>query len=128
MGAATAIGVCSMPSDSQVPGSPPRGEADWDRIIRSPLYRQMVAEKMRFVVIATLVFLVYYFALLVLVGYWPELMATQVIGVVNIAYLFALSQFFMAWFLAYLYMRIAGRFDHMTVQILRETLGVEGRR
>jgi uncharacterized membrane protein (DUF485 family) len=55
-------------------------------------------------------------------------MATQVIGVVNIAYLFALSQFFMAWFLAYLYMRIAGRFDRMTVQILRETLGVEGRR
>jgi hypothetical protein len=25
-------------------------------------------------------------------------------------------------------MRIAGRFDRMTVQILRETLGVEGRR
>lgn len=117
-----------MPSDSQVPGSPPRGEADWDRIIRSPLYRQMVAEKMRFVVIATLVFLVYYFALLVLVGYWPELMATPVIGVVNIAYLFALSQFFMAWLLAYLYMRIASRFDRMTEQILRETPGVAGRR
>jgi len=88
----------------------------------------MVAEKMRFVVAATLIFVVYYFALLVLVGYWPELMATQVIGVVNIAYLFALSQFFMAWFLAYLYMRIASRFDQMTQQILRETPGLEGRR
>ena len=117
-----------MPTDSRVPESSPRGEADWDRIARSPLYRQMVAQKTRFVVIATLVFVVYYFALLVLVGYWPDLMATQVIGVVNIAYLFALSQFFMAWFLAYLYMRIASRFDQMTVQILRETPGLERRR
>jgi uncharacterized membrane protein (DUF485 family) len=88
----------------------------------------MVAEKTRFVVIATLPFVVYYFALLVLVGYWPELMSRQVIGVVNLAYLFALSQFFMAWLLAYLYMRIASRFDLMTEQILRETLGAEGRR
>jgi uncharacterized membrane protein (DUF485 family) len=64
----------------------------------------------------------------VLVGYWPELMAAQVIGVVNLAYLFALSQFFVAWLLAYLYMRIASRFDRMTEQILRETLGAEGRR
>lgn len=118
-----------MPADSRVAGSHlPHNEADWDRIARSPLYRQMVTEKTRFVALATLLFLVYYFALLVLVGYWPELMATRVIGVVNIAYLFALSQFFMAWLLAYLYMRIASRFDRMTEQVLRETLGAEGRR
>ncbi len=118
-----------MPADSRVAGSPlPPKDADWDRIAQSPLYRQMVAEKMRFVVLATLVFVVYYFALLVLVGYWPGLMTVQVIGVVNLAYLFALSQFFMAWLLAYLYMRIASRFDRMTEQVLRETLGTEGRR
>jgi uncharacterized membrane protein (DUF485 family) len=34
----------------------------------------------------------------------------------------------MAWLLAYLYMRIASRFDRMTEQILRETPGVAGRR
>jgi hypothetical protein len=34
----------------------------------------------------------------------------------------------MAWLLAYLYMRIASRFDRMTEQVLRETLGAEGRR
>jgi uncharacterized membrane protein (DUF485 family) len=118
-----------MSADNGKAGSiPPPKEADWDRIARLPLYRQMVAEKTRFVVIATLIFVVYYFALLVLVGYWPELMSRQVIGVVNLAYLFALSQFFMAWLLAYLYMRIASRFDLMTEQILRETLGAEGRR
>ena len=42
-------------------------------------------------------FVVYYFALPVLVGYAPELMSRPVVGKVNIAYLFALSQFFMAW-------------------------------
>ncbi len=118
-----------MPGDSRAAGSSLlHNDADWDRIARLPLYRQMVAEKTRFVAIATLLFLVYYFALLVLVGYWPELMAVRVIGVVNLAYLFALSQFFMAWLLAYLYMRIASRFDRMTEQILHEALGAEGRR
>jgi uncharacterized membrane protein (DUF485 family) len=49
-------------------------------------------------------------------------MATPVIGVLNAAYLFALSQFFMTWFLAYLYMRSATRFDRMSEQIVSETM------
>lgn len=82
----------------------------------------MIARKTRFVLAATLFFLVYYFALPILVGYWPELMKRRVWGVVNIAYLFAFSQFFMAWILAYLYMRIAAKFDRMTDKILEDTL------
>ena len=82
----------------------------------------MIARKTRFVLAATLFFLVYYFALPILVGYWPELMKRRVWGVVNIAYLFAFSQFFMAWILAYLYMRIAAKFDRMTEKILEDTL------
>jgi len=95
---------------------------DWDRIAQSADYRRMMAAKTKFVVTATLFFLVYYFTLPVLVGYWPELMKREVIGVVNIAYLFAFSQFFMTWILAYLYMRIARRFDSMTEKILADTL------
>jgi uncharacterized membrane protein (DUF485 family) len=34
-------------------------------------------------------------------------------GPVNLAYLFALSQFFMAWIIAALYVRAAARFDRM---------------
>lgn len=102
--------------------------ADWDRIAQSPMYREMVAAKARFVVPATALFLVYYFALPILVGYWPEMMSTPVIGVLNVAYLFALSQFFMTWLLAYLYMRVAARFDTMSEQIVREALAREGRK
>lgn len=96
---------------------------DWERIAASPDYRRMVAAKTRFVVPATLFFLVYYFTLPVLVGYWPELMKREVIGVVNVAYLFAFSQFLMTWILAYLYMRVARKFDAMSKQVLADTMG-----
>ena len=97
----------------------------WDRIHNSPDYQRMIAQKTRFVVAATVFFIVFYFALPVLVGYWPELMSRQVWGVVNWAYLFAFSQFLMAWALAYLYMRVAGRFDRMSEKILAETAAAD---
>ncbi len=85
----------------------------------------MIAEKTRFVVASTVFFIVFYFALPVLVGYWPELMAREVWGVVNWAYLFAFSQFLMAWALAFLYMRVAGRFDRMSEKVLAETTAAD---
>jgi uncharacterized membrane protein (DUF485 family) len=71
------------------------------------------------VILATVFFVSYYFALPVLVGYAPELMSTPVWGPVNIAYLFALSQFFVAWGIAWLYVRAANRFDEMGRNVLR---------
>src|SRR5205807_5351549 len=86
---------------------------DWSRVTQMPKFRAMVRAKLRFIIPATLFFVIYYFALPVLVGYAPTLMSKRVIGVVNIAYLFALSQFFMAWIIAALYLRAAARFDKM---------------
>lgn len=77
-----------------------------------------MAAKARFIVPATVFFIVYYFALPILVGYAPKFMSRPVIGPLNIAYLFALSQFFMAWIVAALYMRAAGRFDAMARRLL----------
>ena len=68
---------------------------------------------------ATIFFVAYYFALPVLVGYWPELMSRRVLGPINLAYLFALSQFVMAWTLMALYIRRARRFDEVSEQIVR---------
>jgi uncharacterized membrane protein (DUF485 family) len=78
----------------------------------------LVAAKLRFIVPATVFFVVYYFALPLLVGYAPKVMKTEVIGAVNLAYLFALSQFVMAWGLAAWYLRAAGRFDEMAKRIV----------
>ena len=69
---------------------------------------------------ATLFFVIYYFALPVLVGFARPFMQTVVIGPVNIAYLFALSQFFMAWILAWLYVRAADRFDARAKALLEK--------
>ncbi|HXM36599.1 MAG TPA: DUF485 domain-containing protein [Pyrinomonadaceae bacterium] len=86
---------------------------NWSRVTQLPEFRTMVRAKLRFIIPATLFFVVYYFALPVLVGYAPGLMSKKVLGVVNVAYLFALSQFFMAWIIAALYIRAAAKFDVM---------------
>jgi uncharacterized membrane protein (DUF485 family) len=45
-------------------------------------------------------------------------MGRKVFGVLNLAYLFALSQFFMAWIIAALYVRAASKWDEMARNIL----------
>src|SRR3954469_9941250 len=93
-------------------------ETDWDIVARNSEFKDLMAAKARFIVPATVFFIAYYFALPVLVGYAPEFMSTPVIGPVNIAYLFALSQFFVAWILAFMYVRAAARFDQMGKSVL----------
>ena len=44
---------------------------EWQRIQASPEFQQLVAEKRSFILPATVFFIVYYFALPVLVGYFP---------------------------------------------------------
>ena len=97
-----------------------KAKTDWDLVAENADFRKLLAAKRRFIVPATVFFIVYYFLLPVSVGYWPELMSTPVLGPVNIAYLFALSQFLVAWLIAYLYVRAADRFDRMGREILEE--------
>ncbi len=86
---------------------------DWEALASSERFRNLLRAKRRFVVPAMIFFIVYYFALPVLVGYARPFMEKRVLGALNIAYLFALSQFFMAWIIAALYVRAAARFDTM---------------
>ena len=90
----------------------------WHEIAASSDFRALVRAKLKVVVPATLFFIIYYFALPVLVGYAPELMGRKVIGTINVAYLFALSQFFVAWGIAALYLRAAARLDSMAKRIV----------
>jgi uncharacterized membrane protein (DUF485 family) len=100
-----------------------RYEADkteWDRIAETNEFKDLLAAKKIFIIPAFVFFIVYYFLLPILVGYAPEFMATKVIGEVNLAYLFALSQFFMAWTVAWLYVRAAKNFDKLAKKIIKE--------
>ena len=95
-----------------------RDMADWDGIAASRAFKELLKAKARFIVPATIFFIIYFFALPVLVGYAPGLMRSRVIGNINVAYLFALSQFFMAWIIALLYVRAAARHDRMAREII----------
>ncbi len=90
---------------------------DWDRDAEQEEFKMLLASKRRFIVPMTVFFVVYYFALPVLVGYAPRLMETRVLGL-NVAYLFALSQFFMAWIVAALYVRAAGGWDEVARRVV----------
>lgn len=93
---------------------------DWKALESRPDYRDLVAEKRRFIVPAAFFFAAYYFALPLLVGFFPDAMSAKVVGNVNVAYLFALSQFAMAWIVMALYVRRARSFDARTKRLLEE--------
>lgn len=107
--------------------APPVGEAPpelaaeaahWEGLEETPEFHKLVRARLRFVAPATVFFLAYYFALPLSNGLFPSVMRTEIIGHINLAYLFALSEFVMAWVLAYFYIRQAIRvFDPLADQV-----------
>lgn len=105
------------PSHEQT-GAEDINKANWDAIAADADFRKLLAAKARFIIPCTIFFVIYYFSLPVLVGWFPKLMETQVFGKVNLAYAFALSQFFMAWILAFLYVAAAAGWDTKAAAVL----------
>ena len=91
---------------------------NWEKLEAKPEFRALMARKKAFIIPATIFFLIYYLALPILVGYWPDLMKQKVWGEVNIAYVFALSQFFMAWIMAFIYVRVAAKWDKAAAEVI----------
>jgi uncharacterized membrane protein (DUF485 family) len=89
------------PSGSPVTAS----EAAW----RDPEMVELERRHRRFIWPATAFFLTYYMALNVLAGAAPDLMGTKVFGEFTFGYLFALSEFLMAFVVAWVYTRWARR-------------------
>lgn len=99
-------------------------DVNWTAIERDKDFQELVREKRNFIIPATIFFLVYYFGFLIIVGYFPSLVDVDVIGHINLAYLFALSQFVMAWVIVYLYVRRAGTFDRLANAIVAKVKGI----
>jgi uncharacterized membrane protein (DUF485 family) len=106
----------------EVAQSDQNGQSMWDRVAASHEFRDLMATKKIFIIPAFFFFIVYYFLLPILVGYAPHFMSIKVWGNVNLAYLFALSQFFMAWTIAGLYVRAADEFDEISKDIIDKAL------
>ena len=91
---------------------------NWNAIAAEAEFKDLLSAKARFIISATIFFIIYYFTLPVLVGWFPQVMDRKVIGQVNLAYLFALSQFFMAWILAFLYVGAAAGWDRQAAALI----------
>jgi uncharacterized membrane protein (DUF485 family) len=112
------------PSRSMTTGRMSRDEAVTvtEAIGKDPEMVELEHRHQRFVWPVTIFFLVYYLSLPILVGVAPDLMGTKVFGNFTVGYLFALSQFLMAFVVAWWYSHWASsRMDPLATD-LREKL------
>jgi uncharacterized membrane protein (DUF485 family) len=109
------------------PHTPSANASVWNRVAQTDDFKKLLAAKKAFVLPATIFFIVYYFALPISVGYFPAFMQRKVWGPVNIAYLFALSQFLVAWLIAYLYIRAAREFDLRAAAVIKDFGNLEAK-
>jgi uncharacterized membrane protein (DUF485 family) len=98
---------------------------DWDAIIRDPRFQSLARRKSRFLWGLMFIAVAYYLLLPIGAAYFQDFFKIRVWGVVNVALLFALSQFVMAWVIALVYSRKASRdFDHMAAELSAQFAGV----
>jgi uncharacterized membrane protein (DUF485 family) len=112
------------PSRSPTTGRMPAEEAvtATEAVGKDPEMVELENRHSRFVWPATAFFLIYYLALNVLAGTSPGLMGRKLFGEFTFGYLFALSQFVMAFVVAWVYSRwAASRMDPLATD-LREKL------
>jgi len=94
---------------------------NWSEIARNGKYLELKRKKRVFLFGWWLASSVYYFLLPILSGYYPDLFKIKIIGVINFGYLFILSQFVVAFFVAIIYTRVANNeFDRLTDELVRE--------
>jgi uncharacterized membrane protein (DUF485 family) len=112
------------PSRSPTTGRMPAEEAvsASEAVAKDPEMVELEHRHTRFVWPATIFFLVYYMALNVLAGTSPDLMGKKLFGQFTFGYLFALSQFVMAFVVAWVYSRWAARRMDPLATDLREKL------
>ncbi len=82
---------------------------DWEAIERSPEFQELVRRKRGFVLPATIFFLTYYMAFILLAGYAEDFMGSSVYEGLTVGYCLALTQFLMVFVLGILYLRKADR-------------------
>lgn len=101
---------------------------NYTRIARSPRFQALLERKKRFLIPLSIFFFVFYFALPVMTGYFPDVVNRPVVGAITWAWLFAFAQFVMIWSLCGLYVRKARAFDVDADAVTQGESDQEGRR
>jgi uncharacterized membrane protein (DUF485 family) len=93
---------------------------NWVAIDTDPRFQRLHAKKLAFLSGLMIFSLVYYFLLPVGAAYFTDIYKIKVYGVVNVGILFALSQFIVAWGIAFYYTAKAKDFDIMAAELVRD--------
>jgi uncharacterized membrane protein (DUF485 family) len=101
------------PADEELRG------VDWEAIERSPEFQELVTRRRSFVLPATIFFLAYYMAFIIVAGYAPDFMGESVYEGLTVGYCYALTQFVMVFVLGIWYLRKADKeFDPLAQRVL----------
>ena len=93
---------------------------NWVAIDTDPRFQRLHAKKLAFLSGLMIFSLVYYFLLPIGAAYYTDIYRIKVYGVVNVGILFALSQFVVAWGIAFYYTAKAKDFDIMAAELVRD--------
>ena len=104
---------------------------DWESIEHSPEFQELVRKRRSFVLPATVFFLTYYMAFILLAGYAKDFMASSVYEGLTVGYCLALTQFVMVFVLGVMYLRRSDReYDPLAARVVQmaEDRGERGSR
>lgn len=94
---------------------------NWAAIDADPRFQALHRKKTLFLWGLMIFSIIYYFLLPVGAAYYQELFKVKVWGVVNVGILFALSEFVVAWVIAFVYSKKANaEFDSMAKEIIND--------
>ena len=91
---------------------------DWNAVIADPRFQVLHRRKQGFLAGLMIFSVIFYFMLPIGAAYFQDLFSVKIWGVVNFGLLFALTQFVVAWLVAFYYSRRAGsEFDRLAREI-----------
>lgn len=94
---------------------------NWAAIDADPRFQELHRKKTTFLWSLMIFSTIYYFLLPIGAAYYQDLFKVKVWGVVNFGILFALSEFVVAWLIAFVYAQKANKqFDAMAQVIINE--------
>ena len=104
-------------------------QMDWKAVVADPRFQALHRKKTAFLWGLMVFSVAYYFMLPVGAAYFQELFRIKVFGPVNVGILFALSEFIVAWGIAFIYARKANaEFDVAAAEIVKDVEKKYGRR
>ena len=102
---------------------------DWNAVINDPRFQTLHRKKQSFLTGLMIFSVLFYFLLPIGAAYFQDLFKVKVWGPVNIGLLFALSEFVVAWGIAWYYSRRANaEFDAMAAELIRDAEKIGGRK